>query len=533
MSEEVAVTHGRLRGRVAEDTGIRSFLGVPYAKAPHGELRRRPPQAVEPWDGARDCLSFGPDAPQAGPAPTSLYSGGNGPQSEDCLYLNVWTGPEGETGRPVMVWLHFGAFQFGSAANPNYDGEQLARQGAVVVSVNYRLGRLGFLAHPELSAESGHGASGNYGLMDQIAALEWVRDNIARFGGDAGNVTVFGVSAGAHSVHCLRCSPLAEGLFHKAIAESGMGLSLPVEGDGDPAAMQSLEAAEDTGVELAELVGAPTLVELRALSLDRLLEPQLPRTAGPWGLDFLPPGATVGLAIFDAGYPVIDGYVLPRAPVEVYRAGEQHPMPMLTGTAGNESSGLPFIGDSAVFQAEVESSFGPLAGEVLELYPADDQTRYNSGRLLSDRMFTWGTWTAARLQAEHAREPVFYYRFLHEPPLPDGVEIVERANARAFHSAEVNYVFGSFAARDWPWDARDEELGRLVSAYWLNFARSGDPNGDGLPEWPRLSPREPSTMFLELPVHTGDLPDRERLAFWDRFYAQWRGFRTDLTVKAS
>ena len=523
MSDEVTVECGVLRGRVSGDGATRRFLGIPYAKAPVGNLRWRPPQAVEPWSGAREALAFGPAAPQAGPAPTSLYFGGVEEQSEDCLNLNVWTGAAGSEGRPVMVWFHFGAFQFGSAANPLYDGERLARQGVTLVTVNNRLGRLGFLAHPELSEESGHGASGNYGLMDQIAALEWVRRNIAAFGGDPANVTLFGVSAGGHSIHCLRCSPLAHGLFQKVIAESGMGFTHPLEGIGDPAGMQSLSAAEETGTELAELVGGPALEQLRKLPLQQLLEPQLPRTVGPWGLDFLPPEVTVGLAIFDGGYPIVDGYVLPEAPVDVYGAGRQIDVPMIAGSAGNESSGLPFITDPATYREAVEAEFGELADAILTLYPADADTRQNSGRLLGDRMFTWATWTAARLQAAPGKQPAFYYRFVHEPPLSPDAEIAERGNARAFHGAELPYVFGSFGARDWPWTDADHELGRQISAYWVNFARTGDPNGPGLPEWPRFEEDGEKTMQLAPHPQVGDIPNREEMELWDGFYADWRG----------
>lgn len=530
MVDEVAVRQGRLRGRVGQGGLTRSYLGIPYAKAPVGDLRWRPPQPADAWPGVRDCFEFGPAALQAFPAPTSLYFGGDERLSEDCLSLNIWTGPDGSTDRPVIVWLHFGAFQFGSAANPLYSGEQLARQGVTVVTVNYRLGRLGFLAHPELSAESDSGTSGNYGLMDQIAALEWVRDNISAFGGDPGNVTLSGVSAGAHSVHLLRCSPLAEGLFHRAIAESGVGFTNAVEGHGDPAAMQSREAGEQTGVELMGLLGASSVKDLRALPLDQLLDPQLPRIAGPWGLYFLPPEMKVGLSIFDSGYPIIDGHVLPRTPVEVYAAGEQISVPMLAGSNGNEPAGLPFITDPDAYREEVEATMGPIAAEVLELYPADAETKYNSGRLLGDRIFTWATWTAGRLQAEMSSEPVFYYRFLHEPPLPDGTEIAERENARAFHGAELTYVFGSFGARIWPWTEADAELGRTMSAYWVNFARNGDPNGSGLLEWPRFAEGEPTTMIFDHPSRVADVPDREQLALWDRFYAKWRGAESALSL---
>jgi para-nitrobenzyl esterase len=525
MGAYADVAQGRLSGLTTQDGAVRVFKGVPYAQPPVGDLRWRAPQAPAGWSGEREATRPSPRAPQLGPAPHSLYFGGDEPESEDCLYLNVWTGPAESTERPVMVWFHMGAFQFGSANNPLYNGEQLARAGATVITVNYRLGRLGFLAHPALTAESPHGASGNYGLMDQIAALQWVQENAEAFGGNPGNVTIFGLSAGAHSVFLLMSSSLARGLFHRAIAESGVGFTNPLEGPGDPAGMQTLEAGEEAGLELSAVLGVSTAEELRALPVDQLIQAPLPRTAGRWGLDFLPPELTVGLPVFDSGYPVIDGYVLPEAPVDVFADESQIDVPVLTGSSGNESSGLPFISSLEVYENEIRETYGEFAEEVLRLYPAqtDAEARTVSGQLYGDRMFTWGSYTAARMHQRAARARVYYYRFLREPPLPDGVEIAERDNARAFHGAELAYTFGSFSALEWPWEDVDFQLGRVVSAYWFNFARTGDPNGPGLPEWPVFDEAVSSTMLLDAQPRVGEVPDPDRLAFWDRYYARWHG----------
>lgn len=521
----VETDSGRLRGGTHDDGAVRRFLGVRYAEAPVGERRWRPPVPARGWTGTRDALALAPAAPQLPPAPTSLYFGGESAFDEDCLFLNVWTGPQGDAKRPVLVWLHFGAFQFGSAANPLYDGEALARAGATVVTVQYRLGRLGFLAHPELTAESEHGASGNYGLLDQIEALRWVRRHVAAFGGDPGNVTLIGCSAGAHSVYCLRSSPLARELFQRAIAHSGVGFAHAIDGPGHPAAMQTRAAGEAAGLELAAALGAADLQTLRALPAEAIVSAHLARQEGVWNLGFLPPAVRVGDASFDSGYPIIDGHVLARAPREVFAAGEQLDVPMIAGSTGNESSGLPFVASLDVYREQIHATFGEHADELLALYPAasDAEARASSGRLFADRMFTWATWTALRLHARTGRTPAYGFRFLREPPLGDTQEIAERDNAGAFHGAEIPYVFGTFGALDWPWTAADRRLGDVLRETWVAFARTGDPNGHGLPAWPPFGETAVTTMLIDLQSRVGDVPDRDRMAFWDSFYERWRG----------
>ncbi|MER5674228.1 carboxylesterase/lipase family protein [Pseudonocardia alni] len=511
----VAVDSGELAGLTCAD-GVRAFLGVPYAAPPVGDLRWRPPHPVVGWTGTRTAQEHAPAAPQFPPPANSLYSGGEQEFSENCLHLNVWTGAEGDAGRPVMVWLHFGAYQFGSAGNPMYDGAALAASGVTVVSVNHRLGRLGFLAHPELTAESGYGGSGNYGLMDQIAALEWVRRNIATFGGDPRNVTLFGVSAGGNSVHNLRSSPLAAGLFHKVIVESAPGLAPALDGPGHPANPGTLAAAEKAGTELAALLGAPTLAELRALPVEQLMAAQLPRAAGRWSFDLVP-GAEIGLALFDTGYPVVDGHVLPKDPLAAFLAGEVADVPMLAGNAANEASGLPYVGSLAAYRADVEEAFGEHAAHVLELYPAttDAEARTASWALLGDQVFVWSTWTAARLHQRRLTSPVHYFRFLRRPPIPADADLIERDYAAAFHGAEVPYVFGTLDAWDWDWTDADRALSRRLQQVWIDFARTGDPTASGSVDWPTLAG---GVLGIDIEPGPGAPPDPARMAFWDRYH---------------
>ena len=312
--------------------------------------------------------------------------------SEDCLYLNVWTG--GTIGEdfgvgPGLVILHFGAYQFGSSSNPIYDGAAMARRGLVVVSINYRLGRMGFFAHPDLTTESGMNSSGNYGLMDQVAALHWVQRNIAAIGGDPDNITLMGVSAGANSVHNLRSSALAKDLFHKCIVASGPGFAHALNGYGHPANPSTLAAGEAAGLEVADALDASTLKELRAMPVGKIMVVQLPRAAGQWSFDLLPVGAKISLHIFDGSYSIIDGRVLTQAPLDALIADNLESVidiPMLASNTGNEASGLPHTASLDIYHAYLESTFGTLSEQAFELYPAnsDAEAQSASWQLLAD-----------------------------------------------------------------------------------------------------------------------------------------------------
>jgi para-nitrobenzyl esterase len=504
------VDAGTLRGVTEAGGEVVAFRGIPYAAPPVGALRFRPPQSPEPWTGERDATAFAPNAPQYELVANSLYTGGHERQSEDCLYLNVWApaAPEGEL--PVLVWLHFGAFQFGGASVPLYDGAQLARAGIVVVTVNHRLGRLGFLAHPALSAESPSRTSGNYGLRDVLAALEWVQRNARAFGGDPGNVTLGGLSAGSSTVNLLLTSPLAAGLAHRAIGMSGAQLGPVGASGGLGDGMQDLAAAERSGELAFGPVGAD---DLRRLTVQQVMAAPLPPDPGPrWRVDM---GMPIARNVFDASYPIVDGDVVPEPPRAAYEAGRAHRLPLLTGSAADERAGVPYLSDPALFEADARAELGELADEFLALFAPGDAaaTRLASQRANADRIFIWQNWTWARLHAPHA--PTFHYHTIREPPVPPG-RYVEH-DPGAFHGAELPYLFRNLGVRDWPWEDADRRLSEVLSGYVLRFCATGDPNGAGLPAWPRFGP-ERATMLLGEEIRAGAMPRQAELSLWDRFF---------------
>ncbi|HEX4198550.1 MAG TPA: carboxylesterase family protein [Caulobacteraceae bacterium] len=438
----VEIESGRLDG-VAKD-GVLAFKGVSYAAAPVGPLRWRPPQPVRPWRGVRRAHFNGPLSLQTfNPEDNGV---GPLPMDEDCLTLNLWTPLErGEQRLPVMVWIHGGGFVNGSATAALYDGSNLARDGVVVVGVNYRLGRLGFFAHPLLSADQPDELKGNYALMDQIAALEWVKRNIAAFGGDAGDVTIFGESAGGMAINRLMISPLARGLFHKAVAQSGAGRE-----PGTPLA--KAEAQGQAFIESLNIV-ASSVEALRAIEAETIMAAGDPDLAAGWG-------------------PIIDGRLLPQDVIPAFAAGAQARVPYLAG-----SNALEFPIPAEAF----EGAFRRLANlpdaaraELAAAYPSEEAFKDHA---ISDLIFAE---PARHLAALHARagEPAFLYRF---SVLSHAIR--QRVKA-APHAAERQYVFRTLNASSWPTDAMDEAAMRVISAYWLAFARTGDPNGDGRPVWP-------------------------------------------------
>jgi para-nitrobenzyl esterase len=445
---------------------------------------------------------------------------------EDCLYLNIWTGSSAAPAdRPVMVWLHPGAYQFGSGNSPLYDGTALAREGITLVTVNHRLNRFGFLAHPWLSRESEHGASGNYGLMDVVAALGWIQRNIDRFGGDRGNVTVFGASAGGNSVHNLRAMPSAVGLFHRAIAQSAPGIGPVLDGPGHALGPSTLEAGEEAGRELTDALGVRSLAEFRRVPADAIESVLLPRALGNWRFKILP-GAEVSTHVFDSGYPVVDGHVLPRSPWDAYRAGDFVDVPVIMGNTGNESCPLPSLTSLSDYRRFLVEEFGSYAEEVFSHYPAqtDAEVDRMSAALDADRTFVWSNRTATRLQATTGSSPVWHYWFARAPVVPEGY--IEQDYAGAFHLAEVPYVFRTLDApgrTGWPWSDADRDLSKAISSAWINFARTGDPNGEGAPDWPPFDPREPSTLVWDFEIRVGDPVNHERMELLDRFNAVWDG----------
>ena len=470
----VSVTGGRIQGSALERGGA-AFKGIPFAQPPVEALRWREPQPLKPWTGVRAATSFG--------APCAQNSG-NGraleTSSEDCLFLNVWT-PEwpSVTRKPVMLWIHGGGNYGGTAGSPNFDGESLARHGVVLVSANYRLTAFGFFAHPELTRESPRHASGNYGLMDQIAALRWVHDNIARFGGDPRNVTVFSQSAGAVDATVLMTSPLAAGLFHKVIAESGtatrnpdaatlamtaLGPAMSVKsGDVNYSDAPLLAEAEKNGEELSQMLKAPTTGALPYLR-------SLPAA------DILKAAASPHKSIGPANGVVVDGWVIPRPPAEVFATGHEHRVPLLAGNNARERT--PRTTPEDVTRA-MEAMYGPLAPRALALYRAE-----NSDPLYGDNATQWVVDTMYRcpVVAElswHAAagNPAWEYQFDRAPP--------GREALGAVHGAEVPFVFGTLNS---PAEA-DRRISGAIQEYWTNFAKTGKPG------WPAFT--DPARSYLE------------------------------------
>jgi para-nitrobenzyl esterase len=483
----VQIESGAIDGVAQGD--ISAYLGVPFAAPPVDVLRWREPQPVASWNGRRKADSFAPACPQKG---VSMPGEKPPATSEDCLYLNIWTPAKSAAERlPVMVWIHGGGYTNGSASMPLYWGDKLAQRGIVVVTVAYRLGPLGFLAHPELTAESARKSSGNYGLLDQIAALEWIQRNIAAFGGDRGRVTIAGQSAGAMAVSMLMASPRAKGLFHRAIGQSG-GLFEPVR----IAPQYLLANAERDGRKYASSVRADSIATLRKRPVAELLE----GTAG------------------SVSHPVIEPDVLPVAPHEAFVAGAHNDVPVLVGFNAEEARSLVDVTrvESATFAADIERSFGALPPALIEAYPHANDREAQQARLDFERdlRFGWDMWTWARLQSGRA----YFYHFMQRPPFPAGSV---QHGWGAGHFAELCYMFDHLDQEAWPWSPADRRLARLMADYWTNFIKTGDPNGAELPRWP-LFGADGNTLHLEGSVFAGGLPGTDQLRVFDAVYKAMR-----------
>jgi para-nitrobenzyl esterase len=394
--------------------------------------------------------------------------------NEDCLYLNIWTPAQSvHQHLPVLVWIYGGGYINGSASMPLYWGDRLAHRGVIVVTIAYRLGPLGFLAHPELTRESPHHSSGNYGLMDQIAALEWIQRNIAAFGGDPKNVTIAGQSSGPISVSILMASPLAKGLFERAIGESG-GLFEPLQ----LGPKYLLANAERDGEKYAVSLGATSLQQLR-----RLPASQLSGNAG-------------GIV-----HPVIEPHLLPVSPYEAFASGQQNDVPLLIGSNAEEARALVDVTHvtAATFDSDLEHSYGALPPPLVAAYPhtTDEDARQARLGLERDLRFGWDMWAWARLQAGTGKNPVYYYSFRQKPPFPAGT-VYEGWGAS--HFAELWYVFDHLDQEPWKWTAADRKVAEEISSYWVNFARSGNPNGPGLPPWPAFTKADGKVLYLGDPI---------------------------------
>ncbi len=472
------IAQGSLEG-TAGPGGIRVFKGIPYARPPVGEFRWTAPTAPEPWAGVRDATQFGAGCIQPPWPAQSIFAVPPAPTSEDCLFLNIWS-PAEARGAPVIVFIHGGSLVRGSGGDPYYDGTHFAEQGVVFVTINYRLGALGWLALPELSAESPDQVSGNYGLLDQVQALAWVRDNIAAFGGDPANVTIMGESAGGMSVAYLLATPLAKGLFHKAIAQSFAIYAIP-ELD---AARHGLPSAESQGSRLLQATGTDDLGALRAMDGHAVT------------------GAALRSRLFLKG--TVDGHVLKRQLVEVFDHGEQAKVPTMVGFNRDEMETLmglmPALPPSAeAYESGVRRIYGDLASAYLALYPGED-VRASMMAAARDVSMGWSAERVARSMAD-AGQPSYTYLFEHTYPAALDRQL------HAFHAAELPFIFGhvdkgSPLTPNWPAPEGPVEkaLSQAMLAYWTSFARDGAPTAPGHPDWPQYAPERPWMRFEATPV---------------------------------
>lgn len=494
----VEVEGGKVQGFVEDSITV--FLGIPFATPPEGELRWKAPQPAQPWDSVLLANHFAPACPQLN-APWQAVPGMT--MSEDCLYLNVWTPARSVNDNlPVMVWIYGGGFSQGTTATPNYNGKRLAKEGVILVSIAYRLGPLGFLAHPELTAESENGVSGNYGLLDQIAGLKWVQKNIDVFGGDPGKVTIFGESAGGISVSMLCASSLTKSLFTGAICESG-GSFGPVVHDTtyNHDVMRTLSDAEKAGEEFADRMGVQSIEELRKL------EPSA------WKDD---PAQNMGVM-----WPIVDGYVITNDQYKLYREGKFNDVNVIIGTNSDEGGVFARSMQPEQYRNMISNRFGEFAGRILEMYPGstEEETYTSSADIFRETAFAWPTWAWANLQSENGNSKVFVYYFDRQQPSPPDAPHKPRG---AFHGAEIQYVFGHINLnQDNQHTGVDQKLSKIMVDYWTNFAKTGDPNGNGLPEWPEYTADNSRVQYLDEEIHSGPVPNLEKLKLMEEYY-RWR-----------
>lgn len=485
---QVKTRSGKVEGKA--DGQVHAFLGIPYAAPPVGDLRWKAPAPAAKWSGVRKATEFGSHCMQGKVFGDMVFHDPGG--SEDCLTLNVWVPARHSAAKlPVMVWIYGGGFAAGTTSEGRQNGSHLAEQGVIVVSMNYRLGVFGFLVHPELAQESGHNSAGNYGLLDQLAALKWVHENIAAFGGNPGNVTIFGESAGSFSVCAQMASPLAKGLFQKAIGESGGAFSR------SGLSFEPLSVREEKDQKLVtEKLGVSKLAELRALPAQKLLDAFSPPQS---------PGFNFG--------PDVDGYFLPEPVPAIFAAGKQNDVALLAGWNHDEGSFeiafAPQKPNADSMKATAQKDFPDKAAEFLRLYPTDDQHVLRSAEdYAGDRFIAASTWKWIEAQSKTGTQPIYRYRFdtAITPTDPNAPRM------GAYHSAEIEFVFGQLDSKtDAIWRPEDRQLSEVMQKYWANFARSGDPNGPGLPNWPAYTSGAGwPVMFLsaEPAAHKDDLRDR-------------------------
>ena len=478
----IKTSKGSIAGIFNPKTKVQKFLGIPFAKPPVRDLRWKAPIPMDAWLGIKEAKAFGPSPMQAKPAPFAFWSSEflipESPISEDCLYLNVWAPKSNKGKKSVLVYIYGGGFRSGGAACPIYDGENMAQKDIIFVSINYRVGIFGFLAHPELSAEASYGASGNYALMDMIAGLKWVKENIALLGGDPNQVTIAGQSAGAFAVNFLCASPLAKGLFQGAIAESGASML--------PSTLRTSitkTQAENNGLEWATKLGAKSLSDLRALSAE---------------------------AIQKAGgnaSPYSDGYVLPLAMPDIYAKGLQNDVPILVGWNSEDRLGSK-AAEPEVFKATLEKRFGSRGAEVLAAYGPNGSLDLGRDESFGVQVHTW-----AKTQNVYGKASVYMYNFTRAVPGFD-----ESTRFGAFHTGEVPYAYANLHTVNRPFEEVDKNLSQKMSSYWVNFTKTGNPNGSGLEFWPSFNNTEQKVQILDKVIETKELPTKKTIELLESIY---------------
>jgi para-nitrobenzyl esterase len=495
FAQTVKIESGFVEGTV--ENGVVVYNGIPFAAPPVGDLRWRPPQPVKSWDGVLKANKYAPACIQLNMKVLGYLDYG---MSEDCLYLNIWKPDTSGKKLPVLIWIHGGGFNLGSTSQAVTTGEQLAKKGIIVVSIAYRLGILGFFSHPELTAESENHVSGNYGLLDQIFALKWIQKNIAAFGGDSANVTIFGESAGGQSANLLAASPLAKGLFQRAICMSG-GAFMPASTKKDRDCILTLKSAEASGLEYAKSLGASSINDLRKMDPQKFVN-DLDMSAG------LP--------------PVIDGYVIPDDLYKLYESGNYNDVPVLLGNTSGEGTMFILKDKYSKYEETTRKLYGPVADKLLKLYPRGnkDITKKAMADLFRDTYIGWFTYTWARLQTKTGKAPVYVYYFNQLQPKSIITSFAKSTDA--YHGSDCAYVFDHLDQNPKiKYTDDDKKLSQIMVDYWINFTKYGNPNGKDLPEWPAYSAGKQSVIYFNTDIKPGTQPNMDKMEVMDEYY-RWK-----------